>query len=137
MGSDKSSISLPELNLPDWGKVGPGLGYGVGCGVGVGFGIFGSAGIGWGIPGLKVGFGAGAGCGAGVGFGYGVGVGRVYTKSGSFDNLKSGGVQKFFSRSRGPQSTSPLSDTEVGRLMNDIFQEMTRALASLDGKSRR
>lgn len=78
---------LPELNLKDFGKVGPAFGAGLGCGVGVGVGLVGGVGIGPGFPGMQFGMGFGAGCGVGVGFGYGVGKGIAHDAHRRYSNV--------------------------------------------------
>lgn len=128
----KNSFKLPVVTSPDWGKLGPGLGYGIGCGVGIGVGIVGGAGFGWGFPGFQAGLGIGAGCGIGVGYGYGAGKGRGYDQLGSYSNIGGGGGGRIKRRIYNQRSEkNPLAETELGRMIGDIFEEVVQVVASL------
>eukprot|EP00271_Cylindrocystis_brebissonii_P007132 TRINITY_DN20304_c0_g1_i1.p2 TRINITY_DN20304_c0_g1~~TRINITY_DN20304_c0_g1_i1.p2 ORF type:complete len:144 (+),score=14.72 TRINITY_DN20304_c0_g1_i1:128-559(+) len=123
-------LRLPEVSSDTWGKLGPGFGYGVGCGVGVGIGIVGGAGLGLGFPGVHLGIGFGTGCGVGLGFGYAAGKGRSYTHNGSFANFGGNGgpKRKFYKRRK---ENNPLSETALGRMIGDVFQDVASAVARL------
>eukprot|EP00243_Klebsormidium_subtile_P004654 TRINITY_DN18802_c0_g1_i1.p1 TRINITY_DN18802_c0_g1~~TRINITY_DN18802_c0_g1_i1.p1 ORF type:complete len:135 (-),score=16.22 TRINITY_DN18802_c0_g1_i1:284-688(-) len=123
---------LPEVNLANWGRLGPGFGLGVGCGVGVGLGLVGGLGLGVGLPMMSVGFGAGTGCGIGLGFGYGTGRGHAWDRRGKHSNL----ANPKASRLRKSWRELPRGSGDLEDFLSDVWSEVSRVFDESENRRR-